>query len=180
MRIPLKNEEVWLTEEQQVIWRSLLLAMDQIDTYLNDDLAPYDLSMSEYRVLVILSEAEDQRVRMSTLSNSTNHSPSRLSHMISRMETRGLVERSLCMDDRRGTWVALTSVGLRLLKESAPEHVASVRRIVFDVADPKDLEAVGRVAQAALNRLSEITNRRPIDIKVNSDIWESAELEAAS
>jgi DNA-binding MarR family transcriptional regulator len=153
-----------LTEEQDVVWRSLLLAMDQIETYLNDDLAPYEISISEYRVLVVLSEAQDHRVRMSTLSTATNHSPSRLSHMIARMESRGLVERSLCLDDRRGTWVEMTASGKQLLYECQPGHIASVRRVFMDVVNPDDLDAIGRAATASLARMAEITNHRPVTI----------------
>jgi DNA-binding MarR family transcriptional regulator len=43
-----------------------------------------------------------------------------LSRLIARLEKDGLVERSMCAEDRRGVWVALTRKGRDLHAEVLP------------------------------------------------------------
>ena len=48
----------------------------------------HEISFTEYEVLVRLSETEDGRMRMATLADAMSHSRSRVTHTITRMETR--------------------------------------------------------------------------------------------
>ena len=75
---------------------------------LDRDLHPFGLSMHDYEILVELSEATRSRLRMTELADRTAQSRSRLSHQVSRMESRGLVVREGCEGDKRGTFAVLT------------------------------------------------------------------------
>jgi DNA-binding MarR family transcriptional regulator len=97
------------------------------------------IALDDYEVLVMLSEAPDQRVRMSELSDMLLHSRSRLSQRVDRLVGRGYVEREKCDDDARGTWAVLTSEGIAALRAAAPHHVAHVRAHMFDHIDPSDI-----------------------------------------
>ncbi|MFT3877556.1 MAG: MarR family transcriptional regulator [Propioniciclava sp.] len=144
----------WLTAEQQRTWRAYLEASAHIDRYLEEGLRPFGLGMSEYEILVNLSEAPGRRMRMSDLADASRQSRSRLTHTVARMEKKGLLTRLPCPGDRRGVIAQLNPDGWDLLDSAAPDHVASVREILIDVVDPEDLDALGRVMNA-VNRAAE-------------------------
>src|SRR5688572_1093561 len=118
------HETLWLDADQQRSWRAYLvgttLLMDRLDRDLR---ARHDLSLPEYEVLVRLSESEDHRLRMALLADSLSHSRSRVTHMVTRLERAGLVERGSCSSDGRGVEARLTEQGYALLQRAAPTHV---------------------------------------------------------
>jgi DNA-binding MarR family transcriptional regulator len=146
----------WLDEQQQRSWRAYLvgttLLMDRLDRELREQ---HRLSMPEYEILVRLAEAEGNRMRMAVLADSVSHSRSRVTHTVSRMESAGLVARDACLADGRGVEAVLTEQGVRALAEAAPTHVAGVRRLLVDLVDEEDFEALGRVFNAVTDRLIE-------------------------
>ena len=97
--------------------------------------------MAEMRVLIILNDAPEMRLRMSDLASDANHSPSRSSHTITRMETRGWVKRLPHETDRRVIYVTLTSAGKALYDKVSPRYMASVRRWFVDAIGPERVEA---------------------------------------
>lgn len=147
-------DTIWLTDEQQRIWRSYLRATRRIQQYLDQNLRPFGIGLSEYVVLAMLSEAEGRRLRMSELAVASQQSRSRLTHTVTRLEEAGHVTRTTCAADGRGVWAELTDKGFEFLADMAPEHVAAVRRILFDVVDPADLDALGR-AMAAVSSVAD-------------------------
>lgn len=140
----------WLNESQQRVWRSYLLAKTHIEDYLDAELRQFNLSLSEYELLVRLSEAPDHTIRMGELAASVGHSRSRLTHTIKRMEQAGYVVRTSCAADGRGVQAEMTEKGFTLLKRAAPAHVDSVRRVFVDAIAPEDFTAMGRAMQATL------------------------------
>nr|NLI51742.1 MarR family transcriptional regulator [Propionibacterium sp.] len=141
---------LWLTADQQSVWRAFLAAVAVIDDRLDAALRPYDLDLGEYEILVKLSEAEDRRLRMSDLALRVRQSRSRLTHTVARMEKKELIQRLPCPEDRRGVIAALTRKGFKLLEAAAPTHVRSVRDIFVDRVDPHDFAALGRAMRAVL------------------------------
>src|SRR5258708_29657116 len=106
----------WLDDEQQKSWRAFNGAMHKLRWALECQLQhDAGLSFIEYHALAWLSENPAHRLRMSELAEVTNASLSRLSHLITRLERRGLVRREPDPTDRRYTNAILTSAGLRLL-----------------------------------------------------------------
>jgi DNA-binding MarR family transcriptional regulator len=150
------REVAWLDEEQQRSWRAFLvgttLLMDRLDRDLREQ---HRLSLPEYEILVRLSEAEGNRLRMAMLADSVSHSRSRVTHTVSRMEAAGLVARDACLSDGRGVEAVLTDQGRETLANAAPTHVAGVRRMLVDLVDDADFQAVGRVFDAVADRLIE-------------------------
>ncbi len=116
----------------------MLAGMRKIDRVIDDTLqAGSDLSSSEFAVLVSLSEAEGQSLRLRDICVGLDWDRSRTSHQITRMERRGLVSKRKSEGDARGVVVSLTEEGMRRLRSAAPEHVESVRRLVFDHMTPE-------------------------------------------
>jgi len=140
----------WLNESQQRVWRSYLLAKTHIEEYLDAERRQFNLSLSEYELLVRLSEAPDHTIRMGELAASVGHSRSRLPHTIKRMEPAGYVNRTSCAADGRGVQAEMTQRGFDLLQRAAPAHVDSVRRVFVDAIEPGDFTALGRAMQASL------------------------------
>ncbi|MGV0869692.1 MarR family winged helix-turn-helix transcriptional regulator [Corynebacterium kalidii] len=133
----------WLTEAEQELWRSWLSVARRMDTALARDLQrDTGLSMADYEVLVNLSEAEGNRMRMAVLADRLAWNRSRLSHQITRMINRGLLGRETCNSDGRGAFVVLTDLGLATIRDAAPSHVSSVRRMMFDVLDEDQTAAL--------------------------------------
>lgn len=138
----------WLSDGQQSIWRAYLAGVARIDAHLDAELRPFGLDLGEYEILVNLSEAEGHSLRMSDLALAVRQSRSRLTHTVTRMEKKGLLERVACPEDRRGVVAVLTDAGYALLVEAAPAHVRSVRDVFVDVVDADDFAAVGRAMRA--------------------------------
>lgn len=141
-------EELWLTATEQAAWRTFLYAttllQDRFNAALQED-PEIDLTLGEYEILVRLSESEKNFLRMSELADQVVHSRSRLTHTVSRMEKRGLVERVRCTDDGRGRQAQLTTAGRAMLEHAAPTHVRSVRELLLDVIGHDDLLELGRI-----------------------------------
>lgn len=112
-----------------------------------------DLMHFEYFVLAMLSEAPKRTLRMSALAAQTNSTPPRLSHVVRRLEERGLVERFSDAHDARATNARLTAAGWRKVRAAAPGHVANVRHNVIDALTPDQIDQLAVVAEAILGRL---------------------------
>ncbi|MGH3411794.1 MAG: MarR family winged helix-turn-helix transcriptional regulator [Marmoricola sp.] len=136
----------WLDHDQQHSWRAYVLGttllLDRLDRELRD---AHDISLTEYEVLVRLSEQPGRKMRMAVLAEAMCYSRSRVTHTIARMERAGLVERAQTDDDRRGVEAVMTRQGRRRLEQAAPTHVAGVREHLVEHASDADFAAVGRV-----------------------------------
>jgi DNA-binding MarR family transcriptional regulator len=111
------------------------------------------LSFIEYHVLARLSEDRERTLRMSELAMLTNASLSRLSHLVKRLESRGLVRREVDPADGRFTNAILTKAGYTLLVASAPGHVARVRSLVIDAVSPAELRQLHDATKRLLARI---------------------------
>lgn len=111
------------------------------------------LSHADYAVLVNLSEAPEERMRIFELGSVLQWEKSRLSHHLSRMERRGMVQRAGCDTDRRGAFVALTSAGRAAIEQAAPRHVADVRSVFVDVLSPEELDVIAEIGEKVLSHL---------------------------
>ncbi|WP_345379317.1 MarR family winged helix-turn-helix transcriptional regulator [Pseudonocardia yuanmonensis] len=144
----------WLDEREQRAWRSYLAMQAQLQARLHRRLqADSGLSYADFDVLVALTDREDDRVRVLELAEALQWEKSRLSHHLSRMQKRGLVERQECADDARGAFVALTREGRRAIEDAAPAHVEAVRELMFDGLDAGQVDALAGIAETVLGRI---------------------------
>jgi DNA-binding MarR family transcriptional regulator len=144
----------WLDVEQQSSWRSFVvgvtLLLDRLDADLQHE---FDLSLTEYEILVRLSERPQRQMRMAQLADALAHSRSRVTHTVTRMQKAGLVDRMSSPEDGRGIVCRLTDQGYDLLVSAAPVHVTGVRGYLVDLVEPADFAALGRVMDAVSDRL---------------------------
>ena len=124
----------WLEEDEQDLWRLMIAGFTTISRTIDERLqAGSEISSSEYAVLVVLSEADERTLRWDR---------SRASHQVTRMAKRGLVTKCKCPGDARGVLVTLTDEGLSRLRDAVPDHVETVRRLVFDHLDDERATAL--------------------------------------
>ncbi|SFH89198.1 MarR family winged helix-turn-helix transcriptional regulator [Nocardioides psychrotolerans] len=147
-------EPRWLTEDERAAWLRLVAVVELLPGALDSQLrADSGLAHFEYYVLAMLSEAPDRTLRMTVLAQRTNATLPRLSHVVRRLEDRGLVQRSPCPDDGRATNAALTPAGVAAVAEAAPGHVDNVRRLVLDPLAPAQVASLHEIADALLTEL---------------------------
>src|SRR5258708_30933957 len=118
-------EPRWLDDEQQAAWRAFAGAAVRLRWALECQLQQdAGLSFIEYHVLARLSENPGNTMRLSELAEVTDSSLSRLSHLMNRLERRGLLPRPPGAAPRRYVIAGLTGPCPGFLLSSAPPHVA--------------------------------------------------------
>jgi DNA-binding MarR family transcriptional regulator len=133
----------WLDDLEMQAWRSLLSAHSKLMSRLDAELqASQGMSVSDYGVLVQLSEAEGGHMRMSELADRLLLSPSGLTRRLDGLVRAGFVNRTRCPTDRRGAFAVLTDAGRARLEQAAPDHVEQVRRHFVDRLTRDQLKAL--------------------------------------
>ena len=150
----------WLTDDEIDTWLKFRAVVELYPGLLDAQLRrDAQLTHMEYQVLAMLSEVPDRTLRMTALAERTSSTLSRLSHVVSRMEERGLVERRPCPSDRRATNATLTDGGYAKLVETAPGHVEAVREYVFDALTPEQVDQLTEITEAMLLRVDPDSTR---------------------
>lgn len=157
MSSPETAEVDWLTDEEQRAWRSFLALSRSMRTAIDRQLARDSaLSGSEYEVLVQLSESRTGVVRSRDLLVALGWERSRLSHLLSRMARRGLLERLPCDSDGRGLDVRITAEGRRTIEAAAPGHLRMVRTAFVDQLSPAEMSALLSIADKVVPRVEDL------------------------
>ncbi|WP_075737896.1 MarR family winged helix-turn-helix transcriptional regulator [Streptomyces acidiscabies] len=144
----------WLTREQVAAWVRLAAVLELLPTALDSQLRrDAQLTHFDYYVLALLSEAPQRTMRMAKLAQSTTATLARLSHVVQRLEGRGLLDRVPCPTDRRATNARLTEAGWQKVQQAAPGHVTFVRDHVIDALTPDQVIQLADITQAILHRL---------------------------
>lgn len=124
-----KTERTGLEER----WRDILSVHARTMCEIDRALHPHGVGASDFEVLDILAaqtSAEGDLCRVQNLVGRVHLSQSALSRLIGRLEKDGLVERSVCAEDRRGVWVTLTSRGRDLHAQVLPLQRAALERML--------------------------------------------------
>jgi DNA-binding MarR family transcriptional regulator len=144
----------WLNADERRAWLALLsintLLPSALDTQLQSS---GKLSLFDYNVLAMLSETEGRYLPMSELAARTSASLSRLSHVVTKLQKRGWVERQAHPGDARVTVAHLTEAGMATIVSLAPGHVESVRTLMLDSLTPDDVADLARIGEKIVARL---------------------------
>ncbi|UZG55457.1 MarR family winged helix-turn-helix transcriptional regulator [Rhodococcus opacus] len=147
-------ETRWLNADERAAWLRLVAVLELLPGILDSQLRrDAGITHFEYFVLAMLSEATDHTLRMTSLAQRTSATLPRLSHVVRRLEERGLVERIPCPEDGRASNARLTTAGWDEVAAAAPEHVRTVRRNVLDPLTPAQLTQLRRIGEALLTQL---------------------------
>lgn len=138
----------WLDTNEQRAWRAYRRMGLRVDSAIAQQLKRQSgLSTPDYQVLSLLSESPEGRQRLSNLAPRIPWSISRLSHHVTRMQTRGLVSRVESDTNARFAEVALTDNGRAELNAAAPGHVEVVRQNLFDLLTPEEVATLTLIAE---------------------------------
>jgi DNA-binding MarR family transcriptional regulator len=106
------GEPRWLDDEEMRAWLALngviLLLPGTLDSQMQRD---NGITMFEYLVMAMLSEAPGRTLQLKRLASVVNGSLSRLSHVVTRLEKRDWVRREPAPDNGRITMATLTDAG---------------------------------------------------------------------
>jgi DNA-binding MarR family transcriptional regulator len=104
-------------------WRELLDRHAKVSCALERSLQDeHGIGLSEFEILDRLVDANCGKYRMTDLAQDIYLSQSALSRAVARLEKDGLVDRSMCSDDRRAIFVCLTGEGATRHRDALPTH----------------------------------------------------------
>ncbi len=140
----------WLSDAEQRTWRGLVQLILELQAEQESALVEaHGITEGEYGVLAMLSEAEDQRLRMCDLAGQLRLSPSGLTRRVDGLAKQGFVTREASSCDRRSMYAVLTDDGMAKLEAAAPTHVQAVRRSLIDHLTPDEVRTLGDVLDHA-------------------------------
>lgn len=134
----------WLDDDEQSLWRTWLGVNAKQHATIACDLKASNLSEPDFEILVHLTDSP-AGLRISELAHGLQWERSRISHQVTRMVNRGLIERQSVAEDARGARVSITAAGREAIEKAAPSHVATVRDIFIDRLDAADRAALAKI-----------------------------------
>jgi len=144
----------WLDDEEAAAWVRLAGILELLPGVLDSQLRrDAELTHFEYYALAMLSESPEHTLRMTSLAAQTNSTLPRLSHVVRRLEDRGLLERFPCPEDARATNLRLTAAGWDKVRQAARGHVANVRQHVIHALTPEQVAQLRAIGEAILGRV---------------------------
>jgi DNA-binding MarR family transcriptional regulator len=121
-----------LTTDEEAAWRALARVAIVLPRLMDAELLRQEnLTLTEYTVLMVLSEAPHRSLRMTELADRVPITVSGLTRLVERLTRQGMVERTKAPGDGRGQAAVLTDAGLERLRGAWPAHLESVRRVVL-------------------------------------------------
>jgi DNA-binding MarR family transcriptional regulator len=106
-----------------LLMESTTALRSQLDRRLAHDAG---MPLQWFELLLRLARSPGNHLRMSDLAAQTSLTPSGLTRAIDRLEGAGLVERTPCPSDRRGSYAALTREGLARITAAVGPHLVHV------------------------------------------------------
>lgn len=150
-----RNEtDRWLDDDESAAWVALLTVVQRAFPEIERDLRTnHDMLPVHYHILVTLAAAPDDSLRLSELADAADLSQSRLTHRLRTLIARGDVEIAQDPDDGRSKQATLTPTGRRRLEHTAPAHVDTVRRVIFDHITPAQSRAIAEALEPVVTSL---------------------------
>lgn len=120
-------------------WERLITLHARVEQELCRALTPLGLGLSEYRTLTRLAAAPSGGLRIQNLAEAIGLNQSSVSRLVARLEQAGLTERSMCPDDRRGIYSAITPLGREKQRAAHPVYEAALKAALDRAAADPDL-----------------------------------------
>lgn len=145
--------EQTLTERELDAWRTSFQMFERLRSRIEQQLQrDSGLSMADYAVLSLLSDAPQGRLRTFELALAAGWEKSRLHHQLTRMAQRGLIDRQPC--GSRGMDAVITAKGVEVIEDAAPTHSRQVRELFVDRLTPDQLDEFAALAGIILESLT--------------------------
>ena len=112
--------------------------------------AEHGLTVNAYEALLLISRAEEGRMRRVDLAEALQLTASGVTRLLDGLEEQGCVEKRSCSSDARVTYAALTETGRKKLKKASSSHIAGIDALFRE-----------RFTDAELDTLIELLGRLP-------------------
>jgi DNA-binding MarR family transcriptional regulator len=147
-----------LAPEEWALWNTWMQAQRllarELDRCLQRD---FGTSKAEFSVLVTLRQAPSGQLRVGPLAESLAWEKSRVSHQLTRMENRELVERAEGGADGRRIGIGLTAKGREAAGNAILGHAENIRRHFFERLTPGQAAAIQAWSQQTVDRIAPAT-----------------------
>jgi DNA-binding MarR family transcriptional regulator len=144
----------WLDDSEMAAWLNLAELITTLPGALDARMQrDAGITFYEYMVMAMLSEQADRTLQLSELAELTSGSLSRLSHVITRLEKQGWVQRERSPHNARARNAVLTEAGIDKVRAAAPNHVAEVRSLVFEGLTAEQVHQLETVLAPMLERI---------------------------
>jgi DNA-binding MarR family transcriptional regulator len=141
----------YLSDAEFRAWHGCLLFTKSTTRALDEALSEaHGISVKEFDVLITLFNAPDERLRMAELAERVVLSASGVTHLVTRLERDGLVQRIVDDGDRRSFFAALTRSGHQRLRDSRPTHNEVIRENLTRRLTPSQLNTLGSLWEKIL------------------------------
>jgi len=145
------NRDDYLSDAEFRGWHGSLLFTSLTTRALDEALtAAHGISVKEFDVLITLFNAPDGRLRMTELAERVVLSQSGVTHLVTRLERDGLVQRVVDEDDRRSFFAVLTRAGHQRLRDSRSTHNEVIRERLTQRLTPNQLDTLGALWEKLL------------------------------
>jgi len=146
----------FIPDEQLAAWRDFQTMRVQLMSHLAKRLSEHSgLSDADYSVLIAISQSPTVWTRARELCRFLGWETSRLSHQITRMEKRELVERRECPEDARGFEIRLSQLGRQTIRQGSKRQLEEVKHCFTDVLSAEQMKALQDISQTLLAHLSQ-------------------------
>jgi DNA-binding MarR family transcriptional regulator len=134
-----------LSPQELRVWHAFRLMHEDVLARVGWDIAQATgLSGSEFAVLSRLAGPGKGEMRQQVLAGMLAWDKSRLSHQLTRMQERSLIERRRV--DGKTVLIALTQLGREKLDAARPVHAGSVRRNLLSRLAQEQIDTIVRVS----------------------------------
>ncbi len=145
------------TEDEDRLWRTLMRLNGALPRLLDDDLRGSGLTLSEFAVLLVLSEAKSGELWMTGLASMAGLSPSRVTRVVADLERRGLAEKVKSDIDARSAVARVTKKGRDAVRKAYPIQVDRAREALFDHLDSAQVKVAADMLEPFLRRVRELS-----------------------
>ena len=146
-----------LTEDEDRLWRTLMRLNGALPRLLDDELRGSGVTLSEFGVLLVLSEAENGELWMSGLASASGLSHWRTTRVVADLERRGLAEKVKSSVDARSAVARVTQQGRDAVRNAYPVQVERARKALFDHLDAAQVGVAADVLEPFLRRVREFS-----------------------
>ncbi len=127
-------------------WTRLLRAYASTTRLLSAELQEeHGLTLNDYEALLVLSRAEDGRLKRVELARNLMLTPSGVTRLLQGLEDAGLVERASCATDLRVTYAQLTDAGREKLEAASSGHIASIRALFEEHFAHDEIDTIAEI-----------------------------------
>jgi len=145
-----------LSDDERIAWQAALSTADGLRALVNSEFGPSTgLSSADFLVLTRLKVAPEYRMAgLKALAAKLDWSPSRLSHHLRRMKTRGLVE--LVHESGGQLVVSATENAQQVMETASVLHARAVRRYFLSQATDDELRVIVQLAERVRSQRAEV------------------------